>query len=174
MQTEFEITIEQSIKPQELDFTVPELVHVRESCGLLGDVAPSAEPFQDEFFVSAALQSLPTNQSILLEDGKDDVRISIDKAYPNNNISTTIVTTTTYQKVLIFNQMCSTFITVTKTIWSSIESVSEWFTDAVGITAPRYEMYIDDSIEFLAAEEQNEYRNREIEQEGVLMDAISG
>lgn len=61
---------------------------------------------------------------------------------------------------------------VLKRAWNSIESLSEFVTDFLGITAPRYEMFIDDSIEYLAQQEAEAYQQKEREQAGVLMEAI--
>jgi hypothetical protein len=39
--------------------------------------------------------------------------------------------------------------------WWGLQSLSEWVTEFVGITAPRYEMYMDDSIEFLQSTQED-------------------
>jgi hypothetical protein len=39
--------------------------------------------------------------------------------------------------------------------WWGIQSLSEWVTEFVGITSPRYEMYMDDSIEFLQSTQED-------------------
>lgn len=44
--------------------------------------------------------------------------------------------------------MCGTLITIGGKLWAGIESVSVGVSDFLGVTSPRYEMYIDDSIEY--------------------------
>jgi hypothetical protein len=89
----------------------------------------------------------------------DDVRINIENVtpLPQTNLS----------------KMCSQLYSITNSIWSKVEGVSEWVTDILGITAPRYEMYIDDSIEFLANQEAEDAEIQEKGQERVLIDAIN-
>ena len=67
----------------------------------------------------------------------------------------------------ISGKLCSIF----QSTWTTIQNVSEWVTDFIGITSPRYEMYIDDSLEFLNnPEAQNLDYEEDREYVGISMD----
>jgi hypothetical protein len=76
-----------------------------------------------------------------------ETRIEINQ----ENDDVTPQTTNSLSKVIfMLNKLCETLSRIPMTIWYGIESLSEGLASFFGITTPRYEMYIDDSIEYLS------------------------